>query len=79
MEEGDLFADDMRKVDKRRVERFDFAACEVFQKTAQSDEMIRLSDGLEGLIAVWQGLAVEFEAIATQKFGSNVLSFEVAI
>ncbi len=59
MEKSDLFSNDFRQIDEGRVEGFDFATDEIFEKTAEGDEMIGLSDDLEIFTAVFGAVAVE--------------------
>ncbi len=61
----------MGQLDEGRVERFDIAFGEVFEEAAESDEMVRLSDGLE-ILAVAVFFAIELETEFTQEFLGNV-------
>ena len=44
MKEGYLFAGYVGKFDKRRIERFYFAAGKIFKETAESDKVVGLGD-----------------------------------
>lgn len=46
MEESNLLFGGAGEVDEGRVEGFDAAAREIFEKAAQSDKMVSLGDGL---------------------------------
>lgn len=66
-----MFSDDMGKLDEAGIEGIDTTLGKILEKTAQSDEVIRLRDGFEGF-AFWVDFTVESEAVFTQKFGSNI-------
>lgn len=76
VEKGDLLADDMGEFDEGRVERFDVALGEIFEKTTEGDEVIRLGDGFE-IFAVAIFLAVELEAKFADEFLSDVSGGEI--
>lgn len=65
MEEGNLFADDVRELNKGGVKGINAAFGEVFEEAAQGDEVIGLGDSFESL-AVSVDLAIESEAIFAQ-------------
>ncbi len=48
MKKGDLLANDMGKFDEARVKGIDVTLGEVFEETAQGNEVIRLGYGFEG-------------------------------
>lgn len=76
VEESDLFADDMWEFDEGGVEGFDVAFGEVFEKAAESDEVIRLSDGFE-VFAVTIFFAIELKAKFADEFLGDVGGGEV--
>ena len=77
MEEGDLFSGDVGKIDEGRIERFDFAAGEIFHKTAKSDEMIGLSNGLQIIVSVFRTIAVELKAVLAENFAVDFDGFNI--
>lgn len=80
MKEGDLLFDGAREVDEGRVERFDIATGEVFEKTAEGDEMISLSDGLEVFSAgVVDFVTIEAEAELAEDFGVELGRLKIRI
>lgn len=76
VEEGDLFADDVGEFDEGRVEGCDAAFGEVFEKTAEGDEVVRLGDDFE-VFASFVGFAVELEPEFAEKLFGNVDGEEV--
>ena len=76
MKESDLFADNVGKFNEGGVEGFDAAFGEVFEKAAEGDEMIGLSDDFE-VFAVLVGFAVELEAEFAEEFLGDVDREEV--
>lgn len=66
----------MGKLDEAGVEGFDFALGEIFEKTAESDEVVSLGNGLE-IFAVAVDFAVELEAIFADEFGGDIGRSEV--
>lgn len=66
-----MFADDVGQLDEGRVERFDVALGEVFEKAAESYEMVSLGDSLE-ILAVAVFFAIELETEFAQEFLGNV-------
>lgn len=76
LKEGNLFADDVRKLNKGGVERFDLAFGEVFEKTAEGDEMICLGDSFE-IFAIAVFFAVELEAEFAEELLGDVGGLEV--
>lgn len=77
MEEGNLLANDVRKFDEICIEGINAAPGEVFEKTAEGDEMIGLSDGLE-IFSVAVDFTIELKTVFAQELRSNVSRFEVA-
>ncbi len=67
VEEGNLFADDVREFDETGVEGINAALGEVFEKAAEGDEVVGLGDDLE-IFATTVGFAVEAEAVFTKEF-----------
>lgn len=76
VEKGDLFANDMGKLDEGRIKGFDFAFGEILKKTAQGDEVISLGNSLQAF-AVGVSLAVELEAKFADEFGSDINWFKI--
>ena len=76
MEEGNLLANDVRKFDEIGIEGINAALGEVFEKTAEGDEMIGLSDGLE-IFSVAVDFTIELKTVFTQELRSDVGRFEV--
>lgn len=62
MEEGNLLANDVRKFDEIGIEGINAALGEVFEKTAEGDEMIGLSDGLE-IFSVAVDFTIELKTV----------------
>ena len=59
MEESNLLSYDVREVDEGGVERFDFAASEIFHEAAKRNQVISLSDGLKIVGALFGTVTVE--------------------
>lgn len=76
VEESDLFADDMGEFDESRVKGFDVALGEVFEKAAEGDKVVRLSDDFE-VFAFFVGFAVELETEFAEELGGDVDREEV--
>ena len=72
MQKCDLFAGDFREVDQGMVKGFDTAASEIFEKTADGNKMISLSDGGEALVVFVADLAVEPDAVFAHKFKVDI-------
>lgn len=64
VEEGNLLANDVRKFDEIGIEGINAALGEVFEKTAEGDEMIGLSDGLE-VFSVAVDFTIELKTVLT--------------
>lgn len=71
-----MLAGDMRKLNETGVKRFDLAFGEIFEKTAEGDEMIGLGDGFE-VFAVAINFAVELEAIFADELWGDIFGFEI--
>lgn len=71
MQEGDLFTDNVGEFDETGIEGIDTALGKILEKTAQSDEVIRLRDSFK-TFTFCIDFAVEGEAVFTQKLGSNI-------
>ena len=67
MQECNLLANDVWEVYERRIERFDIATSEVFEKAAQSNEVVCLCDNLEVFGAVFGAVAIEAQSIFTEQ------------
>lgn len=78
MEKCDLFFYGAGKVDEGRIERFDATFGQIFQKTAESDEVIALSQSREAFVVLVVFKTVELQAIFSEHFGSDVFWFEFA-
>lgn len=76
VEEGDLLTDDVGEFDEGRVEGRDAAFGEVFEKTSEGDEVVRLGDDFE-IFASFVGFAVELEPELAEKFFGDVDGEEV--
>lgn len=76
VKKSDLFANDVGELDEGGVERFDVAFGEIFEKAAESNEVIRLGDGFE-IFAVTIFFAIKLEAKLADKFLSDVGGGEI--
>ena len=63
MKESDLFFGGAGKIDERGVEGFDASSGEIFEKAAEGDKVIGLSEGRKAFVAYVIGVTIEFEAI----------------
>lgn len=72
VEESNLLFDGAGEVDEGRVERLDVAASEIFEKTAEGNEVVSLSQSRETFISDFVFVTIETKTIFSEEFGVNV-------